>query len=71
VHALRSPAGLKAKLERWHELDDLSLDKLKKALRLAREPDLSGMGVAYVQFMLTGSKAEKVGRSIGFPRPPC
>jgi hypothetical protein len=29
------------------------------------------MGVAYVQFMLTGSKAEKVGKSIGFPRPPC
>ena len=71
VRSLRSPAELKKKLERWHELNDRSLDHLRQALRLAREPDLSGMGVAYVQFMLTGAKAEKVGKSIGFPRPPC
>jgi hypothetical protein len=71
VRALRSPTVLKAKLARWHELNDRSLENLKRALQLAREPDLSGMGVAYVKFMLTGSKAEKVGKSIGFPRPPC
>ncbi|HEX3453165.1 MAG TPA: hypothetical protein VHS03_00955 [Gaiellaceae bacterium] len=71
VHGLRSPAELKAKLERWHELNDSALDELKRALRLAREPDLGGMGVAYVRYVLTGAKAEKVGKAIGFPRPPC
>jgi hypothetical protein len=71
VRALRSPTELKAKLRRWHELNDRSLDSLKEALRLAREPDLSGMGLAYIRYTLTGAKAEKVGKAIGFPRPPC
>jgi hypothetical protein len=71
VRRLRSPAALQAKLERWHELNKQSLDNLKRALRLARVPDLGDMGVAYVRYILVGSKAEKVGKSIGFPRPPC
>jgi hypothetical protein len=45
--------------------------RLEDALRAAREPDLSTMGVPYVQFLLDGQRAEKVGRTIGFPRPPC
>jgi hypothetical protein len=71
VRALRSPTDLKAKLARWHELNERSLDNLKRALRLAREPDLGAMGVAYIGYILVGDKAEKVGKSIGFPRPPC
>lgn len=71
VRSLRSPVELKAELARWHELNQRSLDNLKRALRLAREPDLSGMGVAYVRYMLVGARAEKVGKAIGFPRPPC
>ena len=71
VRALRSPTELRAKLKRWHELNDRSLDSLRQALKLAREPDLSGMGVAYIGFMKAGAEAERVGKSIGFPRPPC
>jgi hypothetical protein len=71
VHALRSPAELKASLRRWHALDDRSLAELEDALRAAREPDISTMGVAYVRYLLDGLRAEKVGRTIGFPRPPC
>ena len=71
VRSLRSPVELKAELARWHELNERSLDNLQQALRLAREPDLSGMGVAYVRYMLVGARAEKVGKAIGFPRPPC
>ncbi len=71
VRALRSPSELKARLARWHALNDHSLARLEDALRAAREPDLSTMGVAYVQFLLDGQRAEKVGRTIGFPRPPC
>jgi hypothetical protein len=29
------------------------------------------MGVAYVGYLVDGQKAEKLGRAIGFPRPPC
>jgi hypothetical protein len=71
LRALRSPAELRARLARWHALNDRSLAELAVALRAAREPNLSTMGVAYVRFLLDGSKAEKVGRTIGFPRPPC
>ncbi len=71
VRALRSPAELEAQLRRWHALDDRSLAELENALRAAREPDLSTMGVAYVRYLLDGRRAEKVGRTIGFPRPPC
>ena len=29
------------------------------------------MGVAYVRYLVDGQQAEKLGRAIGFPRPPC
>ena len=41
------------------------------ALRFGRQPNISVMGVAYVQFLKAGTAAEHVGRAIGFPRPPC
>jgi hypothetical protein len=29
------------------------------------------MAVAYAGYLVDGQKAEKLGRAIGFPRPPC
>lgn len=71
VRALRPPTELRAQLTRWLELNDRANAKLAEALRAAREPDLGVMGVAYVQFLKTGAAAERLGRAIGFPRPPC
>ncbi len=71
VRSLRSPEELKAQLAGWHALNERSLAKLATALRAARLPDLSTMGVAYVGYLVDGQKAEKLGRAIGFPRPPC
>jgi hypothetical protein len=71
VHALRSPTELAARVARWKKLDDRSLAHLDEALRAARVPNLSKMGVAYVEFLKDGVAAEKIGQTIGFPHPPC
>jgi hypothetical protein len=71
VHALRSPRALAAKIARWKKLDDEALGHLAVALKAARVPDLSTMGVAYVEYLKAGVQAEKIGKTIGFPRPPC
>jgi len=39
--------------------------------RAARATNLTGIQVAYVQFIVTGAKAQKLGKAIGFPSPPC
>jgi hypothetical protein len=41
------------------------------ALRAAEKTDLRGIQVAYVEFVVTGAKAQKLGHAIGFPSPPC
>ena len=41
------------------------------ALRAAEKIDLRGIQVAYVEFVVTGAKAQKLGHAIGFPSPPC
>jgi len=71
LRKLRVPGELRAKLARWFDLNDRSIAKLGESLRAAREPNISVMGVAYVQFLKAGTAAEHVGRAIGFPRPPC
>lgn len=71
VHALRPPEALRAKIERWVVLDDRSIAKLRESLRLAREPNLSQMGFAYLQFLQVSQAAKHLGQSIGFPHPPC
>jgi hypothetical protein len=71
VHALRPPTALRAKIERWVVLDDRSIAKLRESLRLAREPNLSQMGVAYIEFLRASTAAKHLGQSIGFPHPPC
>jgi hypothetical protein len=71
VRRLKPPRELRAKLERWAKLNDQSIAKLGEALRAAEKVDLRGIQVAYVKFVVTGAKAQKLGHAIGFPSPPC
>jgi hypothetical protein len=71
MRRLKPPRELKAKLARWNELNRQSIAKLGEALRAAEKVDLRGIQVAYVSFVVTGAKAQKLGHEIGFPSPPC
>jgi hypothetical protein len=71
VRRLKPPRELRTKLVRWSRLNDKSIAKLDETLRAAREINLRGVQIAYVQFLVTGVKAQHLGRSIGFPSPPC
>jgi hypothetical protein len=71
VSRLRPPRELRALLEQWNELNRQSIAKLGEALRAAKKIDLRGIQVAYVSFVVTGAKAQKLGHRIGFPSPPC
>jgi hypothetical protein len=71
VRRLRPPPELRARLARWNELNERSIAKLSEALRAAKKIDLRGIQVAYVEFIVTGAKAQKLGKAIGFPSPPC
>jgi hypothetical protein len=55
------------------KLDKISppIAKLGEALRAAKEVNLRGIQVAYVSFVVTGAKAQRLGHKIGFPSPPC
>jgi hypothetical protein len=71
VRRLDPPRELRAQLARWNELNRRSIAKLGLALRAAKRIDLRGIQVAYVEFVVTGAKAQKLGKAIGFPSPPC
>jgi hypothetical protein len=71
VRRLDPPRELRAQLARWNELNRRSIAKLGLALRAAKRIDLRGIQVAYVEFVVTGAKAQKLGHAIGFPSPPC
>jgi hypothetical protein len=71
VRRLDPPRELRAQLARWNELNRRSIVKLGEALRAAKRTDLRGIQVAYVEFVVTGAKAQKLGKAIGFPSPPC
>ena len=71
VRRLRPPTELRAVIARWNELNRRSIAKLAVALRAAAKTDLRGIQVAYVEFVVTGAKAQKLGHLIGFPSPPC
>ena len=71
VRRLEPPRELRAQLARWNELNRRSIAKLGEALRAAKKTDLRGIQVAYVAFVVTGAKAQKLGHAIGFPSPPC
>jgi hypothetical protein len=71
VRRLEPPRELRAQLAQWNELNRRSIAKLGESLRAAEKTDLRGIQVAYVEFVVTGAKAQKVGHAIGFPSPPC
>ena len=71
MRRLEPPPELRAQLTRWNELNRRSIAKLRVALRAAKKTDLRGIQVAYVEFVVTGAKAQKLGHAIGFPSPPC
>lgn len=71
VRRLEPPRELRAQLKEWNELNQRSIAKLGEALRAAKKTDLRGIQVAYVEFVVTGAKAQKLGHAIGFPSPPC
>jgi hypothetical protein len=71
VRRLEPPRELRKQLARWNELNLRSIAKLGEALRAAAKTDLRGIQVAYVEFVVTGAKAQKLGHVIGFPSPPC
>ena len=71
MRRLEPPRELRAKLAQWNELNQRSIAKLGEALRAAEKIDLRGIQVAYVEFVVTGAKAQKLGHAIGFPSPPC
>ena len=71
VRRLEPPRELRAQLAQWNELNRRSIAKLREALRAADKTDLRGIQVAYVEFVVTGAKAQKLGHAIGFPSPPC
>ena len=71
VRRLEPPRELRKQLQQWNELNQRSIAKLAEALRAAEKTDLRGIQVAYVEFVVTGAKAQKLGHAIGFPSPPC
>ncbi len=71
VRRLEPPRELRAQLARWNKLNDRSIAMLGEALRAAKKTDLRGIQVAYVTFVVTGAKAQRLGHVIGFPSPPC
>jgi hypothetical protein len=71
VRRLEPPRELQPLLARWNDLNQRSIAKLREALRAAEKIDLRGIQVAYVEFVVTGAKAQRLGKAIGFPSPPC
>jgi len=71
MERLAPPRELRAQVAHWNELNRQSIGKLGEALRAAGETNLTGIQVAYVSFVVTGAKAQKLGKAIGFPSPPC
>jgi hypothetical protein len=71
VRRLTPPRELRTQLARWNKLNQASIAQLGKALKAAKKIDLRGIQVAYVTFVVTGAKAQRLGHAIGFPSPPC
>jgi hypothetical protein len=71
VRALRAPRELRASLARWFDLQERRIGTLEKALHAARRQDFRALSVAYVDFILAGPEAARLGKAIGIPHPPC
>ena len=71
VRALEKPGELSTRLARWFDLQDRRVEMLEKALRAAQRQDFLAVGVAYVDFSLSGPEAARLGSALGIPHPPC
>jgi hypothetical protein len=71
VRRLVPPAELRSKLAEWSKLNDQSISKLAATLTAARQKNLQAVQISYVSFLVTGAKAQRLGKTIGFPSPPC
>jgi hypothetical protein len=71
VRALTPPPSLEIKVERWLVLQGRRVGMLEKAQAAGQRQDFRAMSIAYVDFLLAGSKTSGLGRSIGIPHPPC
>lgn len=71
VRHLVPPRQLRSKLTRWIKLNDASISELAKTLPAAKQLNLTAVQVAYVSYVVKGAKAQHLGKSIGFPSPPC
>jgi hypothetical protein len=71
VRRLVPPRELRDKLTQWNKLNDASISELAKTLPAAKELNLQAVQVAYVAYVVKGAKAQHLGKSIGFPSPPC
>jgi hypothetical protein len=71
VEALAAPPALRPRLSRWFALQEGRIAMLERALRAARRQDFRALSVAYVDFILAGPKAARLGSAIGIPHPPC
>jgi hypothetical protein len=71
VRRLTPPRELRSQLARWIKLNDASISELAKTLAAAKQLNLQAVQVAYVSYVVKGAKAQHLGKSIGFPSPPC
>lgn len=71
VRQLEAPPSLRAALARWFAVQDRRIGMLRTAMRAGRRQDFRALGVAYVDFVLAGPEAARLGRTIGIPHPPC
>ena len=71
MRALPMPAELRKSLVRWLRLNDEANANLEQALRAARLPDIAGTGLAYLAYLRVSDRAKRLGKTIGFPSPPC
>ena len=71
VEALTPPPALRARLTKWFALQHRRIGMLERAMQAARRQDFRALSVAYVDFILAGPKAARMGSAIGIPHPPC
>ena len=71
VRGLTPPPSLRPRVDRWLVLQARRVGMLEKAQVAGQRQDFRAMSIAYVDFLLAGSKTSGLGRSIGIPHPPC
>ena len=71
VRTLEPPPSLRPRVDRWLVLQERRIGMLEKAQAAGRRQDFRALSIAYVDFLLAGSKTSGLGRSIGIPHPPC